>query len=306
LANRRGCIEQGLLLTGIAKDVRKAIPHILRNAEACGELFRDYKIIVVENGSSDGTKEFLRRWALEKTNRTHVEADSLSPIRSELNPRGANVPLLGAYRNLYLEHVSEEDQERYPFLCILDCDEVNVQPVDLKAISAGINFLSEEPDRAAIFANQRGFYYDIWALRHNVWCPSDCWQELRAWCEAGFSREAACTCIGSRQVHIPSTAPPIEVESAFGGLSIYKTAFVRDCKYRDLQQNGTVTCEHVSLHRQIRNRGGRLFIFPALMNSTPYTHILRSRDYVYWSTRFKETVGRKSPVFGKLLQAQHV
>lgn len=289
---RSGIIEQGLLLAGIAKDVRKAIPHILRNAEACGELFRDHKIIVVENSSSDGTKEFLRKWALERADRIHIDADFISPIRSDTNPRGPNVPLLAGYRNLYLECASKEDLERYPFLCIFDCDEVNVKPVESKAISLGLDFLSAREDRAAIFANQRGFYYDIWALRHNVWCPNDCWQEVRAWCEAGFSREAAWACIGSRQVHIPSTAPPIEVASAFGGLSIYKTTFVRECKYGDFQENGTVGCEHVSLHQQIRNRGGRLFVFPALMNSTPYTHILRPRDYAYWSTRFKESLTR--------------
>jgi hypothetical protein len=287
--------DQGLLLAGIAKDVRKAIPRVMKNAETYGRLFGEHKIIIVENSSSDGTKEFLRRWALEAPNRIHIDADSTRIIRSEANPRGATVPLLSAYRNLYLEQVSKEDSERFPFLCILDCDEVNVKPVSLDAIALGVDFLSSDRARAAVFANQRGFYYDIWALRHNVWCPGDCWQELKAWCEAGLSREAAQSCIGSKQVHIPSNAPPIEVESAFGGLSIYKTAFLRDCKYRDFHENGSVVCEHVEFHQQIRRRGGRLFIFPFLMISTPYSHIFRSRDYAYWSARLKESVGRKTP-----------
>mgnify|MGYP003327104484 CR=1 FL=1 len=34
-------------------------------------------------------------------------------------------------------------------------------------------------DIAAVCANASPRYYDIWALRHRTWCPSDCWQDCQ-------------------------------------------------------------------------------------------------------------------------------
>lgn len=278
----------GILLAGIAKDVRRSIPRVLNNADAYGKLFRRHKILIVENDSSDGTKEFLRTWARQKTNRVHIEADHVHALCSPQNPRGRNVPLLAVFRNLYIKRIGEEDVELYPFVGIFDCDDVNVQPIDCESILSAIRFLSEESSRAAVFANQRGFYYDIWTLRHDIWCPGDCWEEYKAWCKKGLGHEARWACLGSRQVHISSNSAPIEVNSAFGGFAIYKTSFLKECRYEDFGEDGAVACEHVSLNREIRNRGGHLFIFPPLSTSTPYPHIQRPRDLYYWSIRLRE------------------
>ena len=280
--------NSGILFAGIAKNVGRAIRHTLNNVDNYGKLFRDYKVFIVENGSYDGTKEYLRTWARQKVNRVHIEADDVCAARSPQNPRGPDTPLLAAFRNPYMERIEQEDAERYPFVGIMDCDDVNVRPVNCNSILAGIRFLCAEPSRAAVLANQRGYYYDIWALRHDVWCPGDCWQEFRAWSQVGLAREAGWACIGSRQVHIPTSASPIEVESAFGGFAIYKTEFLRGRRYSDFGEDGAVACEHVSLHREIRKLGGRLFIFAPLSTSTPYRHIKRPRDFYYWSIRLKE------------------
>jgi hypothetical protein len=94
------------------------------------------------------------------------------------------------------------------------------------------------------------------------------------------------------QIYIPPTAAPIEVKSAFGGLAIYKTRFLKGarCGY---SERGVPDCEHVSLHREIRNRGGRLFILPSLRNSTQYEHVQRPQDFYYWSIRIREVLSWK-------------
>jgi hypothetical protein len=284
----------GILLAGIAKNVKGSIQYVLNNADSYGKLFRCHKAFIVENGSSDGTKEFLRKWARQKPNQILIEADHVRASRSPQNPRGPDVPLLACFRNLYMERIDNESNEVFPLVGVFDCDHVNVRAINHSAVLAAIRFLLEEPSRAAVLANQRGFYYDIWALRHDSWCPGDCWQDHRVLCEKGLAHKATWACIGSRQVHIPSDAAPIEVKSGFGGFAIYKTDYLKGQRYRDLGKDQVVACEHVSLHQEIRNRGGRLFIFPQLMNSTPYEHIKRPRDVYYWYTRLREIVTNAS------------
>jgi hypothetical protein len=283
-------VDGGILLAGIAKDVRRSIARVLNNADAYGRLFCRHKVLIVENGSSDGTKEFLQTWAMKKPNRAHIQADHVDVAQDPQNPRGANAPLLGALRNLYVERIEEEELERYQFVGVFDCDEVNVRPMSGEAILAAIHFLSEESSRAAVLANQRGYYYDIWALRHEIWCPGDCWQEYKDWCQIGLAHEAKWARVGSKQVHIPRHAGPIEVQSGFGGFAIYKSSFLKGRRYRDFDEDGRVTCEHVGLHREIRQCGGRLFVYPLQRNSTPYLHIKRPKDLQYWSTRLREIV----------------
>jgi hypothetical protein len=280
----------GILLAGVAKNVREPLRQVLANTDKYGRLFHRYKVVVVENGSSDGTKELLRIWATQRADRVHIEADQVRVPRDEKNPRGSDAPLLAGLRNLYLQRVEQEDPDDYSFMVIFDCDHVNTRAIDPTAISTAIRFLAEDTNRAAVFANQAGFYYDIWALRHDRWCPGDCWKEYKAWCENCSRQEAEWACIGSRQIHISRNEAPIEVRSAFGGFAIYKTAFLKGARYCDYDEDGSVACEHVSLHRQIRNRGGRLFVFPSLVNCTPYEQIKRPHDFHYWSIRLREFV----------------
>ena len=74
-------------------------------------------------------------------------------------------------------------------------------------------------------------------------------------------------------------AEPLEVDSAFGGLGIYKIGAILD-NQRDfvgskkkqiqtdtgLREMGWQLCEHVAFHAGLREQGGRLFILPYLIN----------------------------------------
>ena len=86
----------------------------------------------------------------------------------------------------------------------------------------------------------------------------------------------------ARRLHkFQRTEAPIEVDSAFGGLAIYKTAYIVKnpnpyvgYKMKSVPtEDGTFglarwqTCEHVHFNAGIRSMGGRLFIMPSLINS---------------------------------------
>ena len=76
-------------------------------------------------------------------------------------------------------------------------------------------------------ANRRNYYYDIWALRHPDWCPQDCWERFARLRPQIGNENAFQMAILGPMVRIPAHLPFIEVESAFGGLAIYRKAALR-------------------------------------------------------------------------------
>ena len=128
-----------------------------------------------------------------------------------------------------------------------------------------------------VSANQSGRYYDVWALRHPLWSPNDCWEELefrRRYIK--FPELALAYSIRSRMIKIPKNSKWIEVDSAFGGLAIYKSElFSLDGKYSGLTSEGRKTCEHVEFHKSLTESGKRIFINPRLINARITDHSRR-------------------------------
>jgi hypothetical protein len=124
---------------------------------------------------------------------------------------------------------------------------------------------SVDEDWDAIFANQEDHYYDIYALRHADWSPCNCSEQqlnLEPVLGRGLAHHLA---IGSKQIYLPKKLGLIEVDSAFGGLGIYKKeAFISGAYIGS--EDGKDICEHVPFHRLLKKRGYRLFINAALTN----------------------------------------
>jgi hypothetical protein len=126
-------------------------------------------------------------------------------------------------------------------------------------------------------ANQGDYYYDVWTLRHAQWCPGDAWHDQAALIPLLGPIEATNVAIFSRMVHIPRHAPPIEVDSAFGGLAVYKRAALEGLRYAGHAPDGKTASDHVALHLALRQRGGRILIHPGLINAKRTKHAGRKK-----------------------------
>ncbi|WP_246273027.1 glycosyltransferase [Oricola thermophila] len=225
-----------------------------------GRSLDDWGYVFLENGSEDETVAILdefHRLHDKGIVETLPDLDSRIPVRTER---------LAHLRNRALEHVrADERLADFDYAIIMDMDGVNsLFPADrLRA------HMSDWPeDRAAVFANQTESYYDVWAYRHPTHSPDDCWERVEKR-PAGMSKAQAYeTFVAARKKPWPRDAGMVEVESAFGGLALYRLPALRDCSYLGLDEDGNPRCEHVEFHRQIRSKGYRLFIDPAMINGT--------------------------------------
>jgi hypothetical protein len=259
--------NRSAVIVGCARDCEAFLPAVLQNVTTIANLYSQAAFVLVENDSTDNTREILQKWL---SNRGCSRLISLNKLAAQEPSRTARLAIA---RNSYMEMVLQSrNLARFDHLVVLDFDDANTTVVAEESFMAAIKFLDSAGQNAAVFANQLP-YYDIWALRHDVLCPEDCWAKIENRPAYLPRHRAVERYVKRRQLNIPPNNPPVAVRSAFGGLGIYKLNFVRAARYVGLLPDGSEICEHVAFNEAIVRAGGALHIFPALLNKAPAEHI---------------------------------
>jgi glycosyltransferase involved in cell wall biosynthesis len=265
------------VFAGCARNCAAHLPAALANIERLSALFDETFTVVVENDSTDATKAVLAQWGAGRPGYSGIHLDGLAGLEPARTRR------LEFARNACLQAVLGEPRlAACDYLVVMDLDDAAARPLDLEAVRRALQFLREREQAAAVFANQRGVYYDLWALRHAQKCPGDLWEAVfdHARNNGVDDARAFAAAFQPRVFSLPTDAPALEVDSAFGGLGIYKLPWVArnpnpylGYKLKLLRQpDGAVQvirwqcCEHVHFHRGLRGLGGELFVLPWLVN----------------------------------------
>ena len=250
--------DKRLLVAGVARDCQKSVrSEVLRLLESLKPC-RMLKWLVIESDSSDKTIDTLRDLEKEIPGFRFI---SLGPLAQQMPIRTQRI---AHCRNAYLDELKSNPlYADIDYVVIADLDGVN----NLVS-SDGFASCWLRSDWGVCTANQRGPYYDIWALRHHLWSPNDCWRQYHFLLAMKANREAALwASMYTKMITIAESNDWIEVDSAFGGLAIYRRHALDDVFYSGLDETGGQVCEHVSLNSQIRSRGYRIFINPRLINT---------------------------------------
>jgi hypothetical protein len=275
--SRRLPIDQcTLLVTGVVRNGERRMRRdleALRRAVA-GAGFRRVRWLVIESDSDDRTVPVLQALQAE-----WPDFDFLSLGRTR-DHHPLRTDRIARSRNAYLAALDDDARlADVTHVLVADLDGVCG---DLTAAALASCWQLAEP-WSACMANQGDYYYDVWALRHPVWCPEDAWAQRNALLPLIGEAQADSLALFSRMVHIAPTLAPIEVDSAFGGLALYRRDALRGARYDGLDRDGAQLCEHVALHARLRADGHRLFIHPALVNARKTKHAGRKK---FWrSTR---------------------
>ncbi|MEM6462355.1 MAG: hypothetical protein AAF724_10600 [Pseudomonadota bacterium] len=249
-----------VVFAGLARNCAHSLPAILRSLEDIGSGADDWGYVFLENNSFDGTARQLRSFH----NRHHRGVmRSFGDLESKVPKRTERLAIL---RNKCLDEIfASETMSAFEYVVILDLDGVN-ERIDKDRLLYLMEL--DRPPWAAIFANQSESYYDLWALRHPTISPDDCLKRVRLR-PAGMSEEEAVKAfVDTRKISLDPSEGLFEVDSAFGGLGLYDLQALPGCRYIGVDEEGHEICEHVSLHADLKERGGRLYIDPALINGT--------------------------------------
>lgn len=277
-----------LVIVGVTRNCGSTIERDVGTLRSAFASFRQIRWFVVESDSEDDTVDCLRRLATDVPGFSYV---SLGRLRDRYPRRTERIAVC---RNVYLDALEGEPFARADYIAVADLDGINGQ-LTREAVdscwTAGIAW-------DGCFANQHDLYYDVWALRHPDWNPGDCWRQQRFLMRFARSpAQAEYTSTFGKMIAIPPRSPWLEVDSAFGGLGIYRREALIGVRYSGLA-DGQEVCEHIEPHRMMRDGGARLFINPRLVNGGANEH---SRPALRYEIQTGEPMARRLVARGKWL-----
>lgn len=254
-AGREVARESSVCIVAIA---RNAMPYLTTTLGLVADVRRDFKesaFYVFENDSEDETAAVLDAdgsLTVEHETLGGVDARGFEPERTHR---------LAYCRNKCHRRVAE-DGAWTDYTIVLDMDPH--RGFDVNGVFNSIHWLRSLP-RAGGMASyslyrtgDRIAHYDAWAARPPSW-----WRDRRS--EVGF--------VWFSTFLPPVGAPPCPMNSAFGGLCVYRTqAFLAagEAPY----EGGD--CEHVFLHRKMHRAGWQMHLNPGC------------RYYAYWQEQEAE------------------
>lgn len=254
--------ESSIVICGTARNIEHKIDDTISKIMDAFSSFKEIRILICESFSTDKTVAKLTQI---RANNKYFDFIHDNKIDKNENRRTVRI---ASARNELQSRV----RFRYSdcdFVAMLDLDGVN-RDLTFKSIESIWNYDSWD----AGFANQPLRYYDIWALRAKGWSEGDCWKEYDELRQVLPPRKAKRIALTDKMRSIPKKSLPIPVESAFGGLGIYRTEAFLDGVYVGMDNEGNEVCEHVHFNQSLLEKGRKLYIFPSLVNLNKRSQLL--------------------------------
>jgi len=244
-----------IVIAGLIQNSAYEIPQLKERCRKIVSQFKDYRIVILENNSTDSTREYLLNWAkidpkvkilchdayvtnLEECNIVDVA------ITNDHSPMPHRIQKMATFRNIYMDHIHHYYDD-FDYLCVMDMDLQGEVYIDgmlhtISLLEPNIDgmtcngMLIRDPDTF--------YYYDSFAHIEEH--------------EPGYITDIASKSEHDVHVHIymtqlySSQMTPDRVRSAFGGLAIYNMKNVIKQRYNYSQTN--FVCEHTFFHHNKR------------------------------------------------------
>lgn len=234
--------DSKVVVVGLARQIAEIVPLTQQRLERLDKLFGGFGVCVVENDSTDGTADLFDKW--EPPFDFDIESSVLDRPHLPASRGAERTTALAEYRTQCQDMVSELHDDA-DYVIVMDYDSWGgFLPEGILTSLHYLNTSREYAGMASIGLGQieqfkvdgkyQWFNYDAWAHR-----PTWSWrQRPEMW---------------YHHLIPPFGCPPIEVNSAFGGLCVYRTE-----DYLAGTYGGTLfgvgDCEHVVFHRSISQR----------------------------------------------------
>ena len=250
-----------VIIYGSIRDIEKYFFTSFTNLTILANYFNKVFIIIFENDSSDKTRELLKSWLesshIKKNIFKHVifknNLDTLYPLRAHR---------LAYCRNCILNYIVDNNLEKeYQYAIHCDLDD-RFWSIDYDSIVSCFQYEWDSWD-AMTCVNKKRTYYDFWALR----CEKS-WFNMNIF-SCDTNNVDYTTKISGFETLLKNSVGPLQVQSSFNGLGIYKLSSIMFCRYNaDYNcikcKNSNRGCwednDHIGLHKQMVYNNCKIFI----------------------------------------------
>lgn len=262
------------VFVGVARDCAQHLPGVLANLDRFAATYDRAAFLFAVSDSTDDTRPLLEGWLAAGPRPGRVlELGTLATSLPRRTERIAHA------RNALLDALRAGPWAGHDHLIVADLDDVLAAPVGAEPFARASAWLAADAGRAAVLASAMPRYYDVWALRHETWCPGDCWHPIWGRPPSESFEAAKFREVFARQIVLPPSLPPVRVLSAFGGLGLYRMDRALAARYRGLDGEGREVSEHVAFNADLRRAGGQIHIFPPLQVHAPAQHLYDGEDF---------------------------
>ena len=257
--------DKKIIFCGLIRDAGYELKTNIPTIETIASYFFDYRIVIVENNSTDNTKEIVESWAATNKKVTAIINDfneskyAAIPLEGEYAqyPSNSNRRLSKFidYRNIYCDYVENKLNFDSDYYTVIDFD---LRRIDVKGF---ITSFGSYVDWDAVTAN--GYSYSAKLKRRY----HDTYPLLESWSQKDSIKKIELY----RNVYEPLRPgmPFIRVASAYDGVAIFKTEIRKSIRYKIMFNNYggvEVYCDHVSIFKQLAEKGfDKIYINPNMV-----------------------------------------
>ena len=245
--------ESKIVVLAAARNVERDLKKSINKIRQALSPFAKIRFVIVESYSSDDTKTRLKNLASKSSDIEYFSIGSKEDLKEV--PRTVRIANARNFAKEYAENRFND----FEYVAVADLDNVNSA-----LTSDGVESCWDYENWDAMFANQGLYYYDIWALKHELWNPEDCWQQYRKLTKEFSPKNSLQLAIKSKKLQIGKIDRPIKVQSAFGGFGIYQAKNYFNSRYIGINKINEEICEHLSFHSNLLSK--ELYINPKMIN----------------------------------------
>ena len=237
ILGRQKMHESTVVICGIARDVAKNLIATIARIERLGKMFADYRVVIYENDSTDGTDKLFKEW--ESNNyKVKILTEKLDAVKHEQDDSLARMTDLANYRNKYLDEIFSRNIIP-DYMIVADLDLPGGWSYEGICNSFGYDHWSFMGSNGLLYGliegsedeGMRRVYYDAHAFRRLGHPKPHTHEEINI-------------------ITYNRGEPPFRVRSCFGGMGIYKSDVVtHEPRYAGPE------CEHVVLHNDLIDAG---------------------------------------------------
>ncbi|NNK52263.1 MAG: hypothetical protein HKO99_11770 [Xanthomonadales bacterium] len=251
--------QSNVAICGLVRDCAENLEIMVPKVENLGTAFGSYRVIVVENDSTDETGKVARRWSRDNPKVEAIQFCFLPPEHPARQVRSARenskdgwfgrerIERIAFARNRYLDALAGDPSLDYVIVIDLDIRSFSVTGV---AQSFGL-----ADDWDIVTANGKR-YSKRHPLRPSVYWDAYAFEPLSGFIDGKQTADQIRACQLDVARKLSESQSLLSAKSAFGGLGIYRAELLADHRYAVLDNHDPdvpVLCEHHSLHRSIRS-----------------------------------------------------